>query len=228
MGDTAKPDRFTLSRWSRRKLASAREKADAAEAVPVAAPVPGASAQVVATEVAPPPGMDAAAAPELPPVESLTIDSDFAAFLKPDVDDSLRRKALRKLFSDPQFNVMDGLDVYIDDYSKTTPIPDDLVGKLVHARFLLDPPKTRVNAQGFVEDVPDQESPPPVEPKGDEAGHDDTERAGQAEASAPSSAAPEPVAAPRNVVSEPTEQAPAHQPMAALQPRRGTPAEPAR
>ena len=30
---------------------------------------------------------------------------------------------MKKLFSDPHFNVMDGLDTYIDDYGKPDPIP---------------------------------------------------------------------------------------------------------
>ena len=30
---------------------------------------------------------------------------------------------MKKLFADPHYNVMDGLDVYIDDYSKPDPIP---------------------------------------------------------------------------------------------------------
>lgn len=69
-------------------------------------------------------------APKLPPVESLTSDSDFSAFLHPKVDEKLRRAALKKLFSDPRFNVMDGLDVYIDDYSKADPIPPEMLKKL--------------------------------------------------------------------------------------------------
>jgi hypothetical protein len=33
----------------------------------------------------------------------------------------VRNAALKKLFTDPHFNVMDGLDVYIDDYGKPDP-----------------------------------------------------------------------------------------------------------
>ena len=35
--------------------------------------------------------------------------------------------ALKKLFSDPHFNVMDGLDTYIDDYGKPDPIPPSML-----------------------------------------------------------------------------------------------------
>src|SRR3970282_1501730 len=61
--------------------------------------------------------------PELPPADKLRFDSDYRAFFHPKVDEDVRRAALKKWFSDPRFNVMDGLDVYIDDYSKTEPIP---------------------------------------------------------------------------------------------------------
>jgi hypothetical protein len=47
-----------------------------------------------------------------------------------DVDESLRRKALKSLFQDPRFNVMDGLDVYIDDYSKPDPLPEGWLEKM--------------------------------------------------------------------------------------------------
>ena len=67
---------------------------------------------------------------------------------------SVTRTALKKLFSDPRFNVMDGLDVYIGDYSKPDPIDPAIVRTLVQARYIFNPPATRVNAEGYVEDVP--------------------------------------------------------------------------
>src|SRR5262249_18324773 len=62
--------------------------------------------------------------PPLPPVESLTPESDFTPFMSAEVDAGLRRMALKTLFSDPRFNVMDRLDVYIDDYSQPDPVPE--------------------------------------------------------------------------------------------------------
>jgi hypothetical protein len=50
---------------------------------------------------------------------------------------------------------MDGLDVYIDDYSKPSPLEPELVRTLAQARYLFNPPKTHVTAEGIVEDVPD-------------------------------------------------------------------------
>jgi uncharacterized protein DUF3306 len=75
--------------------------------------------------------------PELPSIDKLTIDSDFRAFFHPKVGEDVRRAALKKLFSDPRFNVMDGLDVYIDDYSKTEPIPPAMLAGLRQAQNIL-------------------------------------------------------------------------------------------
>ena len=150
--DERTPDTPFLKRWSQRKLAASRELAKPAGTTPPTA----AASQPAAPPVAAPPAVvvDAAVPQPLPPVDTLSFDSDFTAFLKPNVDEGLKRQALRKLFSDPRFNVMDGLDVYIDDYGKTVPIPPELVAQLNHAKFLFDPPKTRVNEHGYVEDVP--------------------------------------------------------------------------
>ena len=131
-----------LSRWSRRKLAAV---AQAEAVVPVAgespAPLRSEAADPLSVVPAAPDGaasaeMLAGAAAEagLPPVESLSLSSDFTAFLKDEVSEALRRKALHKLFSDPHFNQMDGLDIYIDDYSRPDPIPPEILAKLQHAR----------------------------------------------------------------------------------------------
>lgn len=60
---------------------------------------------------------------ELPPLESLTKDSDFTGFLADGVPDDLRKKALRRLWDlDPIFGTQCKLDVFIDDYTKIVPI----------------------------------------------------------------------------------------------------------
>ncbi|HRO58555.1 MAG TPA: DUF3306 domain-containing protein [Burkholderiaceae bacterium] len=74
--------------------------------------------------------------PELPPLETLTPQSDFRPFLQAGVAPQMRNAALKTLFSDPHFNVMDGLDVYIDDYNLTTPIAESTMRRLAHARTL--------------------------------------------------------------------------------------------
>ena len=53
------------------------------------------------------------------------------------VEEGVKRAALKKLFSDPRFNVMDGLDTYIDDYTKAEPVTEELLARLEHARQTL-------------------------------------------------------------------------------------------
>ena len=103
-----------MSRWSQRKQQS-REQTPAVPPA-VAADTP---------------------APELPPVDGLTADSDFSGFMHPKVDENLRRAALKKLFSDPHFNVMDRLDTYIDDYSQPDPLPAGMLAGLRQAQNIL-------------------------------------------------------------------------------------------
>jgi len=52
------------------------------------------------------------------------------------VDPSVQQAALKKMFSDPHFNVMDGLDIYIDDYSKPDPIPLEMLKRMVQSDML--------------------------------------------------------------------------------------------
>lgn len=170
---------FSLRRWSQRKIeasrgvASPQEAEDPVNAVDpkregvsdsaaqhdaraLAATARSGTAQSTATRPrAAAPASPEPALPELPPIDSLTIDSDFSPFMQKSVDESVRRSALKKLFQDPRFNIMDGLDVYIDDYSKPIPIDPAVVRTLVQARYIFNPPATRVNEQGFVEDVLD-------------------------------------------------------------------------
>lgn len=114
-----------LSRWS-------RVKTDARAGV--SAPVVGAPAESLAPAKA---DLDTPA-PELPPIEELSLESDFSGFFHPKVDENLRRSALRKLFSDPHFNVMDGLDTYIDDYSISEPIPAAMLASMRQAQRILE------------------------------------------------------------------------------------------
>ena len=147
---------LTLKRWSERKFAAAREaKVAPASDAPLAVP------QTASEPATSPP----ATALALPPVDSLTFESDFTAFMKPDVDESLKRMALKKLLHDPRFNVMDGLDTYIDDYSKPDPIDPDVVKQLMQARYIFNPPQTRVTEAGFVEDVPPEVETQPATPE---------------------------------------------------------------
>jgi Protein of unknown function (DUF3306) len=110
--------------------------------------------------------------PKLPAVEQLSMESDYTAFFHPKVEEKLRRAALRKLFSDPHFNVMDGLDVYIDDYGKPDPIPPEMLARLMESNPLLFPPAKEQPADKSLErktrETPAQQQPQTVaEPKPD-------------------------------------------------------------
>ena len=72
-------------------------------------------------------------------VAALRDESDFSRFMAKDVDESVRRSAMKKLFSNPHFNIMDGLDIYIDDYGKADPLPPGMLESLLHAKTLLNP-----------------------------------------------------------------------------------------
>ncbi|HWP20946.1 MAG TPA: DUF3306 domain-containing protein [Burkholderiaceae bacterium] len=131
-----------FSRWSRRKAQVTRGEAPPepeqtppapAAATPSQAAAPPVAGAAVPQAVAPAP---AEPPPTLEDVERLTPESDFSRFAQKDVDENVRRAAFKKLFSDPHFNEMDGLDVYIDDYSKPDPIPPTVLRKMVQSQLL--------------------------------------------------------------------------------------------
>jgi hypothetical protein len=136
-----------LGRWAKRK-------ALAREGKPLEEPV-----RAVAQPVAEIPAVNTTAAPTVvPPAESesvqctapvepppaltlddaraLTQDSNFKPFMAQQVQPEVRNAAMKKLFADPHFNVMDGLDIYIDDYTKSDPIPESMLRQMVGAQFL--------------------------------------------------------------------------------------------
>jgi len=82
------------------------------------------------------------APPEVPPltmedVEKIDIKAaDFSAFMRADVDPAVQQAAMKKMFRDPHFNVMDGLDIYIDDYSKPDPIPMEMLKRMAQSDML--------------------------------------------------------------------------------------------
>ncbi len=156
-----KDERF-LSRWSRLKTQAQGDPADAGvargEAAAGAAPSTTCRA---ATD---------AEAPQVPPVESLDIESDYRPFFHPKIEEGVRRAALKKLFSDPHFNLMDGLDIYIDDYSKSDPLPAAMLEKLEQARKIVAWAKEDAEERARTEarvDAPPQSAaltPPPETP----------------------------------------------------------------
>jgi hypothetical protein len=149
-----------LARWSRVKTAAGDGRSRATAPVddtttasrppavataPIAAPPPesglpapvagapigsdgSAVADPTAAEVAPPPTLDDAAA--------LQPGSEVSRFMARDVSPEVRHAALKQLFADPAFNVMDGLDTYIDDYGRPDPLPAAWLRKMASAASL--------------------------------------------------------------------------------------------
>lgn len=148
-----------FSRWSRRKVQVRQGSDPAADALPAATPAapaagPGdlpavgsedatvsAAARAVdagQADPASPPGAPSPTvpAPTLEEAQALPPGSEVSRFVAPGVDSKVRNAAVKQLFADPHFNVMDGLDTYIDDYHTADPIPKSMMRQLVQARML--------------------------------------------------------------------------------------------
>ena len=118
-----------LSRWSRRKAGKQDDALEPAKEV-TQSPVPIDSEAKAADLEAPPPLT-------LEDVEKIDhLAPDFSAFMNPDVDPAVKQAALKKMFTDPHFNVMDGLDIYIGDYSKPDPLPPGMLERMVQSDML--------------------------------------------------------------------------------------------
>lgn len=131
-----------FSRWSKRKADARVGQATFEEATPpkpiidgdFQAKSPENDRQSTALSTTPEP--DDAPPTVLPSVESLTKDSDFSPFMQADVPPALRNQAMKKLFADPHYNVMDMLDTYVDDYTGSEPIPLDWLKKMSQSKAL--------------------------------------------------------------------------------------------
>jgi hypothetical protein len=130
----AAEDFFT--RWSKKKTDTATGDAGVPTADIPAHPLPESRPN---DEVNTLPDAAAKPLPTQEDVDKLTNDSDYSTFMAQGVDESVKRSAMKKLFTDPHFNIMDGLDIYIDDYNKFEPISPALLASLNHAKTLLDP-----------------------------------------------------------------------------------------
>jgi hypothetical protein len=65
--------------------------------------------------------------PELPPLETLTRDSDFSLFMRPDVGADIRTQALRKLWTlDTHFASIDITECHSIDFNAVPTFPEGL------------------------------------------------------------------------------------------------------
>lgn len=120
-----------LGRWAQRK-------ADARDGKPLTEPVQSLPAEQALVAEAPNAVVpeDIPKQPTLEDAQALGLDSDFKPFIARSVDPAVRNTAMKKLFTDPHFNVMDRLDIYIDDYSKPDPLPLSMLRQMASAKFL--------------------------------------------------------------------------------------------
>jgi hypothetical protein len=164
------PEEGFLRRWARVKATGIDPAVDAPPApapVPAQAPAPTppAARWARAGDVSPapadsgdagaalaPPAAPGRPSPTLEDVARLTPDSDYSIFVGQGVDKSVQRLALKKLFSDPHFNVMDRLDMYMDDYNIPSPVSEAMLASLDHARSAL---RRVVEEPGAVAPTPD-------------------------------------------------------------------------
>ena len=176
-----------LSRWSRRKALGGKVAGEtAAVAVPDPPVLPAVLSQAEAV-AEPTTAVAEAPRPPLPTMDDvslLTRSSDYSRFVAPGVDAGVRNAAMKKLFSDPHFNVMDGLDTYIDDYGKPDPIPLAMLRQMNQSKYL-----------GLFDE---EEKPPPQQP---DAGPDGASAAALSE-SGLSKASPPPETLPEDVPDE--------------------------
>jgi len=94
--------------------------------------------------------------------------------MHPKVEDALRRAALKKLFSDPHFNIPDPYEAYSGDWTVGEAIPDEMLATLNQARTLLfsDKQKEEADAKQVAEEqakIAQQQAK-----KDDEPGRQDT------------------------------------------------------
>jgi hypothetical protein len=134
------PRQGFLGRWSRLKTTSQKNVVTDA---PKAASQPDTTAPAPLADLARPsetqpasPQAPATPPPSLQDVAQLTPESDFRAFVARDVASDVKNAAMKKLFADPHFNVMDRMDVYIDDYSQPDPLSPALLRQMASAQFL--------------------------------------------------------------------------------------------
>ncbi len=141
-----------LSRWSRRKVDErAGRPLDEPKLVPTVAggsslppkQVPSARAAAGASATASgavtperADGQVAQPSPTLADAQQLTPESDFTGFMARGVAPDVKNAAMKKLFADPHFNVMDRLDIYIDDYSQPDPLPLAMLRQMTSAKTL--------------------------------------------------------------------------------------------
>jgi Protein of unknown function (DUF3306) len=93
----------------------------------------------------------------LPSLDDVALDKDFTPFMQAKIPEALKRQALKALFKDTHFNTMDGLDTYIDDYTKFEPITPEEMAGLSSWKSIMKPLEQVVTPGGYAVDVESEE-----------------------------------------------------------------------
>jgi hypothetical protein len=105
--------------------------------------------------------------PTMEDAARLTPDADISAFMAKGVDKSVQRLALKKLFTDPHFNSVDMLDVYMNDYNVASPLSPVMLASLQHAQGmvarLLDDQRKQAEALLGLDQPNDRPEAPAIE-----------------------------------------------------------------
>jgi hypothetical protein len=183
-----------FSRWARRKADVQRgdtvplkpvrpEPFDAAQGSPVEGPTQDAApAGLRQAQPEREPPAPAAPQPTLDDVAALQPGDEVSRFVVRGVDEAVKRAAVKKLFTDPHFNLMDGLDIYIDDYGKPDPIPAAMLRQMNQSRSLglfadeeSDEDKPQVPAEPAGATIPEQDADPAAAPAAEDVPQTDDE-----------------------------------------------------
>jgi len=140
-----------LGRWSRLKRSNDSEALAESAAISVQQ---GVHEDVSVPEIAPEPQPILTDA-DMPDLEHLDDSSEFSGFLSEGVSEVLRRKAMKKLFHLPEFNIRDALNEYDEDFSTFIPMGDTVTYQM---KQLLEQQK-----QDFKQAMADDESEVVVE-----------------------------------------------------------------
>ena len=141
-------DESFIGRWSRRKQAAghgetpeeSRDVGNSPSAIDDAADDARPAEEPVLTDA------------DMPDIDTIGDTSSVAEFFSPGVSEALRRKALRKLFHSPKFNVRDGLDDFDDDYTHFEKLGDIVTADMKH-RAELEAERLRERALAAIDEA---------------------------------------------------------------------------
>ena len=157
--ERAPREALSLSRWSRLKREGARRAEvvtpgvpDSAAVVTTATTTPSADATIGAAAQTTAAG-GVTETLTLPALSDISLTGDFRPFMQAQVPAALRQQALKALFRDPHFNAMDGLDIYIDDYTQFDPIAPEVLESLSAWKYIKNPPQQVVTPGGYAVDA---------------------------------------------------------------------------